>query len=291
MVLRLPKRPFVQLPLDANLEEETNPGYRQDTWYNVRIGEIIKDRYQLCTKIGWGDTSTVWLANDLRNNRYRVRELDFLLHMKKLSSDHPGAQNIVTLLDHFRIHRKGLIYICLVTDVLGPNLEQQVPTGLRRLDIDWIKEQLHRLLQAVDYLHTVAHVGHGDIWPPNVLCALSDRQALRELDELEAQQPSDRKIDGDRVIYVSRTVKLQSSHMPVLIDFGNSRLSTSAVEIEHLQSLCESVPMQQDEPYKPQRDFEWIGGMFIGIIEGKTLFKVVLTLPSRHLSKAIENEE
>lgn len=65
-VRRPAKRPFKSLPLDVKVEEETNPGYRAETWYHVRIGEVIKERYQICTKIGWGDTSTVWLANDLR---------------------------------------------------------------------------------------------------------------------------------------------------------------------------------------------------------------------------------
>lgn len=63
---RIQKRPYERLPLDVELEEETNPGYRAETWYHVRIGEIVRDRYLICTKLGWGDTSTVWLANDLR---------------------------------------------------------------------------------------------------------------------------------------------------------------------------------------------------------------------------------
>ncbi|KAK6088663.1 protein kinase [Seiridium cupressi] len=297
------QRPYKLLPLDVKLEEESNPGYRPDTWYHVRIGEIIQERYQICTKLGWGDTSTVWLANDLRlarNTRYvsikvcanpqdqRVRELDFLLHITTLYSNHPGAQNVTTLLDHFRIRRNNYTYLCLVTDVLGPNLSAQVPAALRRLDIDWVKEQLYRLLQAVDFLHSVAYVVHGDIWPPNVLCAIQDRHVLHELDELESQQPSDRKIDGDRVIYASRAAKYQSSHMPVLIDFGNSRLSTAAAGVESTRALRESVNLGDDEPLRPQRDLQWVGSLFINMIEGRTLYKVVLVLPGRQPSTAAE---
>lgn len=62
-----------RLPLDKKLEEERNPGYRADTWYHVHIGEVINDRYQVCTKIGWGDTSTVWLAKDLRYVRRHIQ--------------------------------------------------------------------------------------------------------------------------------------------------------------------------------------------------------------------------
>ncbi|KAF3026765.1 hypothetical protein E8E14_014847 [Neopestalotiopsis sp. 37M] len=286
-----------RLPLDKKLEEERNPGYRADTWYHVHIGEVINDRYQVCTKIGWGDTSTVWLAKDLCNARYvslkvcanpndqRLRELDFLLHITRLYSDHPGAQNVATLLDHFRVHRHGHAYLCLVTNVLGPSLAVRVRPEVRSLDIDWLKEQLYRLLQAVDFLHTEAHIVHGDIWPPNVLCTIPDRRVLQALDELEATQPSNRKLDGGRVIYESRAVEelpLSSSSLttstprgapPVLIDFGNSRLSPDAFELEHMRFLRESDSMRADEPYPPERDIQWIGRLFVGLLEGRALYK------------------
>ncbi|ETS82939.1 hypothetical protein PFICI_04815 [Pestalotiopsis fici W106-1] len=289
-----PEPTWKRLPLDKKLEEERNPGYRADTWYHVHIGEVINERYQVCTKLGWGDTSTVWLAKDLRNARYvslkvcanpndqRLRELDFLLHITRLYSDHPGAQSVATLLDHFRVHRRGYAYLCLVTNVLGPSLAVRVRPEVRQLEIDWLKEQLYRLLQAVDFLHSEAHIVHGDIWPPNVLCAIPDRRVLQALDDLEATQPSNRKLDGGRVIYESRAVQLTGEEEPslltarappVLIDFGNSRLSPDAFDLEHMRFLRESDNMRADEPYQPERDIQWIGRLFVGLLEGRALYK------------------
>lgn len=48
------------------MEEETLPDYIASRYYPTRIGEIIKDRYQVVGKLGYGTTSTVWLARDIK---------------------------------------------------------------------------------------------------------------------------------------------------------------------------------------------------------------------------------
>jgi hypothetical protein len=47
------------------IEEETIPDYLVTRYYPVRIGEVFHDRYQVVGKLGYGTTSTVWLARDL----------------------------------------------------------------------------------------------------------------------------------------------------------------------------------------------------------------------------------
>ncbi|KAK6212731.1 hypothetical protein LQW54_004998 [Pestalotiopsis sp. IQ-011] len=305
--------PFVRLPLDVKVEEEVNPGYKKDTWYHVRIGEVIYERYLVCTKLGWGDTSTVWLARDLRTSRYvslkvcanpddqRLRELDLLLHITQLYSNHPGAQNVATLLDHFAVERRGRRYMCLVSDVLGPSLAVRVRSFTRELDIDWLVDNLYRLLQAVDFLHSEAHIVHGDIWPPNVLCALPDRKFLEDLENLEATEPSDRKVDGGRIIYKSRSVQLppdlalSSSYLsrivPVLIDFGNSRLHPDAQDLEHMRTLREADSIRADLPHPPQRDIQWIGRLFVGLMEGRVLYKKTNPMTKTVAEEALKAQE
>jgi hypothetical protein len=61
--------PTEGVPLVAphqTIEEETIPDYLANRYYPVRIGEVIHDRYQIVGKLGYGTTSTVWLARDLR---------------------------------------------------------------------------------------------------------------------------------------------------------------------------------------------------------------------------------
>lgn len=48
------------------VEEERLPFYNRNHYYPMRIGEVLKDRYQVLAKVGYGTSSTVWLCRDLR---------------------------------------------------------------------------------------------------------------------------------------------------------------------------------------------------------------------------------
>jgi len=64
--LSFTKSGFVEIPLMQKIEEETIPGYSTSWYYPAHVGEIIKDRYQIVGKLGFGASSTVWLARDMR---------------------------------------------------------------------------------------------------------------------------------------------------------------------------------------------------------------------------------
>lgn len=57
---------FIQLPTSQAIEEEIIPGYVVGQYYPTRIGEILQDRYQVVGKLGFGASSTVWLARDMK---------------------------------------------------------------------------------------------------------------------------------------------------------------------------------------------------------------------------------
>ncbi|KGO64206.1 hypothetical protein PITC_087020 [Penicillium italicum] len=61
---------FIRIPTSQAIEEETIPGYVAGRYYPTRIGEILKDRYQVVGKLGFGASSTVWLARDMDYHRY-----------------------------------------------------------------------------------------------------------------------------------------------------------------------------------------------------------------------------
>jgi serine/threonine protein kinase len=46
------------------MEEDQHPDYASRRFYPVRVGEIILGRYRIVSKLGWGASSTVWLAQD-----------------------------------------------------------------------------------------------------------------------------------------------------------------------------------------------------------------------------------
>ncbi len=55
-----------KLITDAPIEEERIPRYRPQRYYPVHIGETFHDRFLIVAKLGYGTSSTVWLAQDTR---------------------------------------------------------------------------------------------------------------------------------------------------------------------------------------------------------------------------------
>jgi hypothetical protein len=52
----------IQLPLDIPIEEECFPEYHPHHFYHANPGEVLDGRFELKVKLGYGCTSTVWLA-------------------------------------------------------------------------------------------------------------------------------------------------------------------------------------------------------------------------------------
>lgn len=56
---------FEKLSLEEKIEEEQVPAYKAERFYPVRLGEVVKSRYQIVAKLGFGTASTIWLCRDL----------------------------------------------------------------------------------------------------------------------------------------------------------------------------------------------------------------------------------
>jgi hypothetical protein len=52
------------LPADVPIEEERIPSYDPKRFLPVNPGDLLNNRYKIVVKVGWGTTSTVWLAHD-----------------------------------------------------------------------------------------------------------------------------------------------------------------------------------------------------------------------------------
>lgn len=70
-----PASGFDLIDENINVEEEEIPDYLASSFYPVHLGQLFQDRYQAVTKLGFGSSSTIWLARDLR---YVVHVSDFL---------------------------------------------------------------------------------------------------------------------------------------------------------------------------------------------------------------------
>jgi serine/threonine-protein kinase SRPK3 len=63
--LRFPTAGYEVVSENVLLEEELFDHFKTGTYYPVNIGDIFASKYQVVGKLGFGVTSTVWLARDL----------------------------------------------------------------------------------------------------------------------------------------------------------------------------------------------------------------------------------
>jgi hypothetical protein len=61
-----PTSGFKTIEDDQAIEEEELPDYQAHRFYPVRLGEVFQSRYQTVAKLGFGSSSTSWLARDLK---------------------------------------------------------------------------------------------------------------------------------------------------------------------------------------------------------------------------------
>jgi serine/threonine-protein kinase SRPK3 len=62
--LRFPTSGFEIINLSEVVEEERFEDFKTGRYCPVNIGEVFKSKYQVIGKLGFGVTSTVWLARD-----------------------------------------------------------------------------------------------------------------------------------------------------------------------------------------------------------------------------------
>lgn len=64
--LRFPTTGFDVINDPYIIEEEQFDEFEKGHFYPVRIGDVYASKYQILGKLGFGSTSTVWLARNLQ---------------------------------------------------------------------------------------------------------------------------------------------------------------------------------------------------------------------------------
>jgi serine/threonine-protein kinase SRPK3 len=57
---------FEVIKNDVLLEKEHLEDFRKGVYYPINIGDVFASSYQVVGKLGFGTTSTVWLARDMQ---------------------------------------------------------------------------------------------------------------------------------------------------------------------------------------------------------------------------------
>ncbi|RSL89296.1 hypothetical protein CEP51_001312 [Fusarium floridanum] len=230
---------FSLIDHSQKVEEEELPDYVADRFYSVRLGEVFHGRYQTVAKLGFGSSSTIWLARDLSGHRYVAlkvyvhtsrfhRELPLYKDMdpKLSTTKNPGRTNIRQLLDSFEIDGPHGRHAALVFQPAQMSLRDMKLVFRKDGGFDemFVKGAVEELLKALDFLHSEANVVHtADVHPGNLLLGLNDDSLLRPLEDQEFSSPVARKVvSPERTIYLSRLIRPKPGPM-LLSDFGEAR--------------------------------------------------------------------
>ncbi|KAH8745741.1 kinase-like protein [Hyaloscypha finlandica] len=195
-----PSTRFEVVDPSKSVEEERLPFYNCHDYYPIRIGEVIKERYQVATKLSYGTGSTVLKVhiNTLKHNQ----ELQVYRYLASITKKHPGRDHIRRLEDSFTLKGHNKEHDVFVMKALGMSALNQVLLGL-------------------DFLHG-AEVIHTNLYSDNLLITLTNDAVLTTVENQEFSTLSARKQIGDTIIYVSRYMMGGPGPL-VICDFGQYR--------------------------------------------------------------------
>ncbi|KAK5168829.1 uncharacterized protein LTR77_006138 [Saxophila tyrrhenica] len=223
------------------LEGQSLFNYRQKQHYPLNIGDILHDRYRVLAKLGFGAYSTVWLSRDERTSKHLclkvcvndettnspvLNEAEMLRHLESTSEagDHPGLDFIRLADDIFEADGPTGRHHCIAMKPQGVSvrtLQEFYPD--ERLPKLLVRSLVHRLLFAIDWLHSRCQTIHTDITPLNVLTQAEDDAVFQQIERQELQDRSGPTTEGESVAYPSRRASQTLSGIPILTDFGQMR--------------------------------------------------------------------
>lgn len=191
-------------------DDEGVRDYRKGGYHPVHVHELYANRYRIEAKLGWGHFSTVWLATDLKASPPRYVAIKFQKSAKHytdaaydeiqlltavqrasqhytwrsqfhsltesiVSSRRPRGKSVVDLYDYFEHHGPNGKHVCMVFEVMGPNLLTLIKQyNFGGVPVDLVRKIASHLLVALAYLHDYCGVIHTDLKPENVLVTGQD---------------------------------------------------------------------------------------------------------------------
>ncbi|RDK42771.1 kinase domain protein [Aspergillus phoenicis ATCC 13157] len=276
---RFPTTGFTTIPASTILEEEHFDSFRNGHYYPVNIGDVFASKYQVIGKLGYGSTSTVWLAQDLLSHRYvtdesHTEEFKIYQHISQANPSHPGYGYVRTALDTFIIPRPGGDHPCLVQQPMWDSFHDLLFRNPRhRFTEDLLKAGLMQVFLALDYLHTECRVVHTDIKGGNILQAIEDESLLDAFTAGEMERPSPRKLLDGMPVYASRRFGLPRSFgRAVLSDFGSAVRGDESRDHDAQPAVYRSPEVMLQVEWSYPVDIWNVGVMIWDLFEGKHMF-------------------
>ncbi|KAI0315033.1 kinase-like domain-containing protein [Amylostereum chailletii] len=286
---------FVEEPLGISAEE----GYG---WPQLEFNETVgpDNRYTICRKLGWGMSSSTWLARDQRDGSYvalkiingsntvsyqhgYLWEVDAL---KRISS--PPSPHCLRLLSHFVFPGKGSAgeHLCLVTPILGGDVKGLLPAhGIQTDRVQFFplplaKRILKHVLRGIAHAHSRGVI-HTDLKKDNIFfdCSMS----TDDLDRLLMTDPSRRHLpeaspDGVFQAAVSQPLppptfeKIMQSTF-VVADFGYAQPPGDHTGEEISPLYLRAPEVMLGGPWDEKVDIWMFGCLIFELVVGCPLFK------------------
>ncbi|RHZ60663.1 hypothetical protein CDV55_105267 [Aspergillus turcosus] len=296
-----PPPPGPLLPQDEPVDEEICPGYNSKKFYPAKPGEVLADRYQVLVKVGWGVSSTVWFARDMRGYYYFPTmgsdtaddEREIEAHIAKTDPSHRARPIFRTFSECFEVSGPEGRHLCLAYEPMREPLwlfQRRFKDG--RIPLPIIKTYIRLLLAGLDYLHKGCKVVHTDLKLENIMVTFEDTAVLGDFMNSQFDQPMQYKTDSTgRPVYRChnnfgplRNLK----NIPKIVDFGlATRLDCDDWGI---------YPIQPDHYRAPEvilgcgwrmsADIWNLGVLIWDIMQGKELFQQVHDKQGRYDAKA-----
>ncbi|KAK3707586.1 hypothetical protein LTR37_012081 [Vermiconidia calcicola] len=227
------------------IEEENSPYYHPGCFYPAQLGEVLGERYQIATKLGYGSGSTVWLARDL---------LQFCL-------PRPSGLALTDELNRWRWVRERYVAV-----KIGSTGEYAQRKGVEA-ELATLKRISH------------AQPQHQDLKPDNIMVRFEDPTLLKRDGQDEYYHPLPRKHKDGRIIYLSRNnygVFTRPSGIVQITDFD------LAVSGDTPRSGCISADIYRapeailETGYSYSADIWSLGVMLWDLLEGRRLFRTAI---------------
>lgn len=146
------------------------------------IGDLMRERYQIVHKLGFGTFSTTWLARDEKAETYIAMKIAVAdaesppeseilrsLGDTDLNSEvHPGKAMIPSILEEFEIEGPNGCHQCLVTDVARASIAETREASYKRIfQLPVARGIASQLIQAVAFVHSQGVVHSGKPFIPS----------------------------------------------------------------------------------------------------------------------------